>query len=345
MKHIFLNLVTNKDDNIDAKVLSEFTDGYKSLNNKAVKQQIESEIMANVPDQVIPGTYGEYIYGCVFNQSYAPTPCTPSCIKGLVTEDTEKCRFPVYIRTKHGTILMNNIKGAEGYLYIDHNDTSSNTPSDEEKQMFIKDGIKNIKIYRQHKDNIDYKNVANFSLNLSNDDSIELDISRSPKQMNTSSSRRGGNRTRKNLARTVEDIIAMTSDEFDSDSDSSKKSQSNKSPTKNSNNKKVNYPKTESDSSKSSQSDSSKSSQSDSSKSSQSDPSKSSQSDSSKSSQSDNCSKSTRSNTCKSSTQFDIRDDCKNNAAIWPWFVIIFLIIVIIIAAFFVQKKWNYTAA
>lgn len=129
-----------------------------------------SKFLTNAPDSIQPGSVGEYLYGCSLQEGSNNVSCTPSCINGLAHPSVNSCEESVYERTRDGTMRISTGSGPDAHLYISISSTTGTSstgtsnrlaePTVEERAMFHKHGVSNVRIYDREDGVLSYTEVG-----------------------------------------------------------------------------------------------------------------------------------------------------------------------------------------
>lgn len=118
------------------------------------KEYIEqvAELKHNQPAVIQFGSVGEFLHGCFQPYNNVEVSCTPSCINGFPNHDLHSCDVPVYIKSGNKiSKILNNIN-TTAYVFVLTGQILDNS----DLQFLKKDKIKNIIVYNQDGDNINF---------------------------------------------------------------------------------------------------------------------------------------------------------------------------------------------
>jgi len=166
IKQMYQRLISERDQSIDATesiiqdiaASRKFQDTY-CCSDPFYKEQIQI-IKGTLPENVINGTVGSYLYGCLQPELAVEIGCTPSCSSGLRNPDVPLCDISSYEK-KNGTLSnLNTINTEDANIFITGNEQLTN----QDIQQLRQNGVKIITIFTQDGNTINY--ILGESINL-----------------------------------------------------------------------------------------------------------------------------------------------------------------------------------
>lgn len=119
--------------------------------DKEYVEQI-AELKDNQPAVIQFGSVGEFLHGCFQPYNNVEVSCTPSCINGFPNHDLHSCEVPVYIKSNNKINKIHNNINSTAYVFV----LTGQILDGSDLQFIKKDKIKNIIIYNQDGDNINF---------------------------------------------------------------------------------------------------------------------------------------------------------------------------------------------
>lgn len=128
-----------------------------------VRNDMTQEIRATLPKEIVPGSVGEKIYGCLLGSEANGklSACTPECVTGPPLSGTGGCQMPVYLKTNEKFTKLNDISGEEAKLYT--SDSFSELSSQEEDTLRSQ-GVAHVTVYQRESGTHRYHTVKKISL-------------------------------------------------------------------------------------------------------------------------------------------------------------------------------------
>lgn len=130
--------------------------------DEEVKKEISQEIRATVPKDTVPGSVGDFLYGCVRSEVNGKLmACTPECISGPPLTGKSACQIPVYMKTSKGLLKMNDVSGSQANVYSAE---KFSTLSNEEEETLRYQGVSDVTVYERESGTMRYRSVGKLSL-------------------------------------------------------------------------------------------------------------------------------------------------------------------------------------
>ena len=117
-------------------------------------------VKQSLPDNIISGTVGSYLYACFLPELAVEIGCTPDCIKGLKNPNLEGCNIASYEKRGGNVKKLNDVRSEEADVFI----ASGEKIDREDRNILRQDGVKVITLYNQDGDTINY--ILGESINL-----------------------------------------------------------------------------------------------------------------------------------------------------------------------------------
>lgn len=133
----------------------------KQGTNEEISSVAQAFPLEGTSKKIVPGTVGEFLYGCSMKPRDLNVACTPSCLGGLKRPGTDYCDIQTY-QLKDGEFTRINkvtLSASSAYLFTDTDDI----PKDILNRI-SKDGIDSISVYINVPNTIDYRYLKDIEL-------------------------------------------------------------------------------------------------------------------------------------------------------------------------------------
>lgn len=139
----------------------------QAFNGSEIHKKVEEALSSNQPQEIKPGSAGEYLYGCLHqhhNDSDLSPVCTPACLRGFKPNDFPGCDVLVY-EFREGELTRVNAKGirendpaaSSCYLFVDN-------INDNWKAAALKAGLYRFDLYARQKGTLGYRHAGRYDI-------------------------------------------------------------------------------------------------------------------------------------------------------------------------------------
>jgi len=166
IREMYQRLIATRDKPIDADdVIKKDIENSRKFQDKYCcsdpfyKEEI-NVIKESMPDTVMSGTVGAYLYGCFQPELAVEIGCTPDCSNGLKNPDLNECDIASYEKKQGKLTKINNINTEEADVFLSNGEQITK----EDRNKLRGDGVKVITVFNQDGTGINY--VLGESINL-----------------------------------------------------------------------------------------------------------------------------------------------------------------------------------
>lgn len=122
-------------------------------------EMIAAEVMISAPspDDIKTGSAKEFVYGCLTDQTETLDVCVPQCLAGYKPSKIKDCSLSVYQKKDGKLTCLSKKDDDKAYLYL--NRDGAVKLSTEDRRILQKDGVKELYVYKQKKNGLNYKHI------------------------------------------------------------------------------------------------------------------------------------------------------------------------------------------